>query len=127
IDVTLQQFIQGKQIMLLGSPPHLMHIVKLREIVYDIIASFSMPETKNQTYVVTAREEPILLKDTLEQYGKKFDPVLSVKVMPLWFMKILNKTFLKGKLTRAIDRSEEHTSELQSRFDIVCRLLLEKK
>src|SRR5699024_11824668 len=26
-----------------------------------------------------------------------------------------------------IDRSEEHTSELQSRFDLVCRLLLEKK
>ena len=28
-------------------------------------------------------------------------------------------------LTR--ERSEEHTSELQSRFDLVCRLLLEKK
>src|SRR5699024_8128834 len=28
---------------------------------------------------------------------------------------------------RNIDRSEEHTSELQSRFDLVCRLLLEKK
>src|SRR5438067_9174478 len=26
-----------------------------------------------------------------------------------------------------IDRSEEHTSELQSRFDLVCRRLLEKK
>src|SRR5207249_7228938 len=25
------------------------------------------------------------------------------------------------------ERSEEHTSELQSRFDLVCRLLLEKK
>src|SRR5438105_11095677 len=25
------------------------------------------------------------------------------------------------------DRSEEHTSELQSRVDLVCRLLLEKK
>src|SRR5699024_11475421 len=25
------------------------------------------------------------------------------------------------------DRSEEHTSELQSRFELVCRLLLEKK
>src|SRR5699024_11763596 len=25
------------------------------------------------------------------------------------------------------DRSEEHTSELQSRFDLVCRLLLEQK
>src|SRR5699024_11797528 len=31
--------------------------------------------------------------------------------------------------TRALSRarSEEHTSELQSRFDLVCRLLLEKK
>src|SRR5207249_8133290 len=28
---------------------------------------------------------------------------------------------------RRSGRSEEHTSELQSRFDIVCRLLLEKK
>src|SRR5438067_6808513 len=26
-----------------------------------------------------------------------------------------------------LQRSEEHTSELQSRFDLVCRLLLEKK
>src|SRR6266704_6016874 len=29
--------------------------------------------------------------------------------------------------TPASGRSEEHTSELQSRFDLVCRLLLEKK
>src|SRR5699024_12482687 len=29
--------------------------------------------------------------------------------------------------THDLDRSEEHTSELQSRFDLVCRLLLEKK
>src|SRR5207249_12255118 len=28
---------------------------------------------------------------------------------------------------RVAARSEEHTSELQSRFDLVCRLLLEKK
>src|SRR2546430_12525731 len=28
---------------------------------------------------------------------------------------------------RACDRSEEHTSELQSQSNIVCRLLLEKK
>src|SRR2546428_6404264 len=28
---------------------------------------------------------------------------------------------------RRRDRSEEHTSELQSRSDLVCRLLLEKK
>src|SRR5687768_17894746 len=28
---------------------------------------------------------------------------------------------------RVVDRSEEHTSELQSRLHLVCRLLLEKK
>src|SRR5699024_11662774 len=32
-----------------------------------------------------------------------------------------------GHRTTTVDRSEEHTSELQSRFDLVCRLLLEKK
>src|SRR5687768_17846431 len=29
--------------------------------------------------------------------------------------------------TRSLQRSEEHTSELQSRLHLVCRLLLEKK
>src|SRR2546428_8358625 len=49
------------------------------------------------------------------------------------------KTFLleafqipSGSMERTLhaarrDRSEEHTSELQSRSDLVCRLLLEKK
>src|SRR5437868_7353072 len=34
---------------------------------------------------------------------------------------------LASPLGRGGGRSEEHTSELQSRFDLVCRLLLEKK
>src|SRR2546429_756544 len=32
-----------------------------------------------------------------------------------------------GKASRTYSRSEEHTSELQSRLHLVCRLLLEKK
>src|SRR5207249_8013566 len=31
------------------------------------------------------------------------------------------------EIAARVARSEEHTSELQSRFDLVCRLLLEKK
>src|SRR5437667_1828403 len=34
---------------------------------------------------------------------------------------------LEEKLYPAMERSEEHTSELQSHHDLVCRLLLEKK
>src|SRR5699024_12751900 len=33
----------------------------------------------------------------------------------------------RGYTNYILNRSEEHTSELQSRFDLVCRLLLEKK
>src|SRR5207249_6060557 len=40
---------------------------------------------------------------------------------------ITSKAFaMSSSLLKAL-RSEEHTSELQSRFDLVCRLLLEKK
>src|SRR5699024_12811119 len=34
---------------------------------------------------------------------------------------------VSDSVTPDVRRSEEHTSELQSRFDLVCRLLLEKK
>src|SRR5688572_31779302 len=34
---------------------------------------------------------------------------------------------LAGQLVRRSERSEEHTSELQSQSNLVCRLLLEKK
>src|SRR5207247_10213660 len=40
-----------------------------------------------------------------------------------------DQTLFRSGLGRLLDsdRSEEHTSELQSRVDLVCRLLLEKK
>src|SRR5690625_7046253 len=39
----------------------------------------------------------------------------------------LEQVILPFWLEHGIDRSEEHTSELQSRGHLVCRLLLEKK
>src|SRR5699024_12209871 len=51
----------------------------------------------------------------------------------LMYILVEKRSKLKIKslfMVRAIyylTRSEEHTSELQSRFDLVCRLLLEKK
>ena len=37
------------------------------------------------------------------------------------------EAFSRGRGVDGVIRSEEHTSELQSRSDLVCRLLLEKK
>src|SRR2546422_7222940 len=42
---------------------------------------------------------------------------------------VTNRAAIEGiiKIGLALNRSEEHTSELQSRLHLVCRLLLEKK
>src|SRR5207253_10688336 len=40
---------------------------------------------------------------------------------------VFGATFLGGAVLPSLLRSEEHTSELQSRGHLVCRLLLEKK
>src|SRR5699024_1936924 len=49
-----------------------------------------------------------------------------VKATTLWDR---DTVWFDEKLVHSLEqsRSEEHTSELQSRFDLVCRLLLEKK
>src|SRR5438309_8710252 len=55
----------------------------------------------------------------------KTDPESAKRVADLAFKEILKQVFedlLEGEV-----RSEEHTSELQSQFHLVCRLLREKK
>src|SRR5438309_9158911 len=37
------------------------------------------------------------------------------------------RSFARFAIAHGAERSEEHTSELQSQFHLVCRLLLEKK
>src|SRR5260370_23977523 len=50
-----------------------------------------------------------------------------------WHLRICNLHLKSGRLglkrypMRSASRSEEHTSELQSHLNLVCRLLLEKK
>src|SRR5688572_30910009 len=41
--------------------------------------------------------------------------------------RVADTSGLAGETLNAIQRSEEHTSELQSQSNLVCRLLLEKK
>src|SRR2546429_6458497 len=43
------------------------------------------------------------------------------------FRYFFNVSAVHGPARSVADRSEEHTSELQSRLHLVCRLLLEKK
>src|SRR2546422_8268193 len=58
--------------------------------------------------------------------GLSHSAVLQCSVDPL---QAIGESYLdiSGELARLFERSEEHTSELQSRLHLVCRLLLEKK
>src|SRR5699024_7236136 len=70
-----------------------------------------------------AKKPDTLTHLSAEKMVAKSDPRLG-------FRAVLDSTIALAvwlQIELAEPRSEEHTSELQSRFDLVCRLLLEKK
>src|SRR5690625_5350528 len=70
-----------------------------------------------------------LYKATEKYYGSEgqqsIDPVVFFKILLVGYLNNINSD--RALLRYCSDRSEEHTSELQSRGHLVCRLLLEKK
>ena len=69
---------------------------------------------------------------TLTHHGQNPDKIAQLQLVDQWrlqqfsrFLDLLKST--KDADNRPLLRSEEHTSELQSRRNLVCRLLLEKK
>src|SRR2546427_1276552 len=60
-------------------------------------------------YTTLFRSEPVLLEKSVDMHGPEVATACK-QLMPI-----------------GIGRSEEHTSELQSQSNLVCRLLLEKK
>src|SRR5690606_40765844 len=56
-----------------------------------------------------------------------FHPFKRLLAHPVHFVSEYQGVSVLGKRLKVLKRSEEHTSELQSRENLVCRLLLEKK
>src|SRR2546430_8956633 len=65
-----------------------------------------------------------LFRSSVERIVVSDDTFTAQLLMPLYFQKVI---FVAEVPPLARDRSEEHTSELQSQSNLVCRLLLEKK
>src|SRR5207249_5177416 len=89
----------------------------------SIVVLFACPDPA-ATVIYT-----LSLHDALPISPEEKSRILPVKFWPLASQRPsgLNWTSDPFRWTLARQRSEEHTSELQSRFDIVCRHLLEKK
>src|SRR2546430_13445460 len=66
-------------------------------------------------------------RSTLFPYTTLFRSDLSGFVGRIEAVSIFHDEFLGTHQERCLQRSEEHTSELQSQSNLVCRLLLEKK
>src|SRR5699024_12283188 len=65
--------------------------------------------------------------DLLFDKSSKFVPFSSIVPWTISPGGLEMSRIIDSAVTLFKSRSEEHTSELQSRFDLVCRLLLEKK
>src|SRR5438067_13161527 len=84
-------------------------------------------------FTATATPEiyTLSLHDALPIFGNGFDAYILRAVIGEGFHRDSGQGWGRGCAPgpsgNARSRSEEHTSELQSRFDLVCRLLLEKK
>jgi len=62
-------------------------------------------------------------EDQIEMEGEVVDTLPNT----MFRVKLENGHIVTAHISGKMRRSEEHTSELQSHHDLVCRLLLEKK
>src|SRR5699024_11813742 len=95
---------------------------------FDIIV-FHAPEQKDyiKRVIGLPGDEVKYEDDVLYINGEPYEePYLDPLKEQATDMPLTEDFTLEGKIGE-VTRSEEHTSELQSRFDLVCRLLLEKK
>src|SRR5206468_6319374 len=87
-------------------------------------AVLSQAESLARGYVARFKERRDAMLPVLRSQG--FEPETPQATMYVW-VPLPEGVPSAAFQRRALERSEEHTSELQSRSDLVCRLLLEKK
>src|SRR5690242_21864318 len=101
-------------------------------MLFHIPFFFSAPAT-TAIYTLSLHDAlPICFRRVLEQLVKAWkerrgDVLASADELTKHLQHALAPELKPGEPVAALLRSEEHTSELQSHVNLVCRLLLEKK
>src|SRR5207249_9598387 len=109
-----------------GSGSLTVHLADELDVYFNEVAHgrpvgfVASPKWKPRTDVFETDEELIVHMDIAGMRAEDFSVELDEGILKIWG----ERTAMRQQGKR---RSEEHTSELQSRFDLVCRLLLEKK
>src|SRR5699024_7283711 len=93
----------------------------------DVEVSREMIEEKTAGRFESIRNWFVAGEGRENEAGRLFDATNEIIRRITRYAAQLSEKNALGANRREEYRSEEHTSELQSRFDLVCRLLLEKK
>ena len=117
---------------------HLLHELDKTKYTKDLVKHLASLDIENGSEILAGnlaveigRYDYAIQIAKQASYEKRFYNKLNYPVIQI--PNIVNqKTMPKSELVLAVirqesERSEEHTSELQSRTNLVCRLLLEKK
>src|SRR5699024_11366716 len=94
---------------------HVYCLVVIARRPSSIADHFAVADTATTPIYTLSLHDALPISLRLLQGGRK--PIKSSLLLPALYQ----------NADQHKQRSEEHTSELQSRFDLVCRLLLEKK
>src|SRR5207248_3428760 len=101
---------------LTSAATHAIHTLSL----HDALPICQIPELPPCELYCHSLTDPTILSDELRAAG--------AQTLTLFGLHMPARLFAGGDADAArAKRSEEHTSELQSPYDLVCRLLLEKK
>src|SRR5690606_39634351 len=104
--------------------------IALPEVAAPVAAY--VPALRTGSHVYTSGQLP-LVDGKLQVTGKVGDQVTpeqakeQARICGLNALAAVDSVVGLDSVARIVKRSEEHTSELQSRENLVCRLLLEKK
>src|SRR5699024_10958193 len=90
----------------------------------EMMATATGTETEGEEIITTMQDDLTALEEKASEISEEDMKKVFVEISPEpEIFTPGNNTFENEILTKI----NEHTSELQSRFDLVCRLLLEKK
>src|SRR3712207_6386814 len=105
------------------------HEVNIKILLDSIVESGDMTVKQRNELLAEMTEEVarLVLRDNYQQTQALSNAVAQAASMVDVHARYIRALEHAGKLNRELERSEEHTSELQSRQYLVCRLLLEKK
>src|SRR5207249_10348628 len=110
------------ELLLLDEPTSALDPIVRREFIETVIGAYQSSDPEHRTVFVSthliAEFEGLIDEFTIIEGGRT---LLTMQADDA------RDRFQRIRVCFAQARSEEHTSELQSRFDLVCRLLLEKK